>query len=274
MGTLPPISPIVLIRSAGEMASGIAWRLHRANIRRLCMVELDDPLCVRRSVAFCPALESPSATVEGVEAIAARSSGDIASAWRAGTIPIVRTNDWAAIDDIRPDVVVDAIIAKRNLGTRIDDAALVIGLGPGFEASVDCHLVIETNRGHHLGRLIEAGRAEPDTGTPGDVAGFTTHRVLRAPVAGTFHSQHVIGQRVALGEIVGRVGDAAVNAGIDGVLRGLIRPGTVVEAGLKLGDIDPRCAPEHCHTVSDKARALGGAVLEALMRHFNRTDAS
>ncbi len=270
MSTLLPISPIVLIRSAGEMASGIAWRLHRANVGRLCLVDLGDPLCVRRTVAFCPALESGTATVEGVEAVSARTADDVTRAWQAGRIPIVRTGDWAAIDSIRPEVVIDAILAKRNLGTSIDDAALVIGLGPGFEAQVDCHVVIETNRGHHLGRLIHSGRAEANTGTPGDVAGFTSQRVLRATVAGVFRSEHTIGNRVAFGEIVGRVDDVAVSAGIDGVLRGLIRPGTAVTAGLKLGDIDPRCEPENCHTVSDKARALGGAVLEALMHHFNR----
>lgn len=270
MNTLPPISPVVLLRSAGEMASGIAWRLFGANIRRLCMVDLGDPLCVRRTVAFCPALEAGAATVEGVEAVAARTASDIASAWQAGRIPVVRTGDLAAIEGFEPDVVVDAIIAKRNLGTRITDAPLVIGLGPGFEAALDCHLVVETNRGHHLGRLIYAGAAEPDTGTPGDIAGFTAQRVLRAPANGVFTTDLAIGRRIARGETVGTVGGVPVAAGVDGILRGLIRPGTAVTAGLKLGDIDPRCEPEHCHTVSDKARALGGAVLEAIMRHCNR----
>ena len=270
MDVLPPISPIVLIRSAGEMASGIAWRLHRANVRRLCMVDLGDPLCVRRTVAFCPALEDGSATVEGVEAVAAGSAAAIFAAWRNGQIAVVRTADWSAIQGIVPDVVVDAIIAKRNLGTRIGDAPLVIGLGPGFAAGVDCHVVVETNRGHHLVRLSHHGSAEPDTRMPGDIAGYTAPRRLLAPLAGGIPSDRAIGQRVAVGETVGQVGDAPVIAGVEGILRGLIRPGTAVSAGLKLGDVDPRCEPQHCHTVSDKARALGGAVLEAVMHHCNR----
>ena len=274
MDVLPPISPIVLIRSAGEMASGIAWRLYRGNVRRLCMVDLGDPLCVRRTVAFCPALEEGAASVEGVEAVAADSAATILSAWRSGRIAVVRTTDWSAIRGIAPDVVVDAIIAKRNLGTRIGDAPLVIGLGPGFAAGVDCHVVVETNRGHHLGRLIHQGSAEPDTGMPGDVAGYKAERVLRAPVSGVFRSDRAIGHRVAVGENVGQVGDAPVTAGVDGILRGLIRSGTTVNAGLKLGDVDPRCEPQHCHTVSDKARAIGGAVLEAVMHHCNRPSAS
>lgn len=273
MKTLPQISPIVVIRSAGEMASGIAWRLYMANIRRLVLVDLGEPLCVRRTVAFCPALEAGSCTVEGVDATAARSADQIHAAWRVRRIPVIRTSDWLAIDDIKPAVVVDAILAKRNLGTRIDDAPLVIGLGPGFEAGGDCNFVVETNRGHHLGRVIEKGAAEPNTGAPGDIAGFTVERVLRAVCNGRFESRHAIGDQVAKGEPVGRVGDVPVVAGVDGVLRGLIRSGTIVAAGLKLGDVDPRCQPDHCYTVSDKARALGGGVLEAILRHANREPA-
>lgn len=264
------LSPFILIKSAGEMASGIAWRLYMANMRRLCMVDLAEPLCVRRTVSFCPALESGSAVVEGVEAVAVRSRSEIQAAWQAGCIPVISRNDWAAVAGMAPDVVVDAIVAKRNLGTRIDEAPLVVGLGPGFEAGVDCHFVIETNRGHHLGRVIAAGRAEANTGTPGDIAGYTEERVLRAPAAGVFISHHGIGDRVAMGEVVGEVEGTPVAAGTGGVLRGLIRSGTAVPERLKLGDIDPRCETGHCHTISDKARALGGAVLEAVMRHGNR----
>lgn len=270
MDALPPITPIVVIRSAGEMASGIAWRLYMANIRRLCMVDLDESTCVRRTVSFCPALESGSFTVEGVEATAVRSADDIRTAWGAQRIPVMRTNDWNAVDDITPTIVVDAILAKRNLGTRVTDAPLVIGLGPGFEAGVDCHLVIETNRGHRLGRIIEQGCAEPNTGMPGDIGGFSVERVLRAPGVGYFNSSHAIGDQVTKGEVVGTVGTERVVAGVDGVLRGLIRSGTAVATGLKLGDVDPRCEPDHCHTISDKARALGGAVLEAILRHSNQ----
>lgn len=264
------LDPIVVIRSAGEMASGVAWRLFMANIRRICMIDLDAPLCVRRTVAFCRALEERQASVEGVTASEVRCADDLRAAWRAQRIAVVRANDWNEMRGIAPDVLVDAILAKRNVATTIADAPLVIGLGPGFVAGVDSHLVIETNRGHDLGRIIEHGGTEPNTGIPGDIAGYTIERLLRAPCDGRFASERAIGDRLAKGETVGTVGGVAVVAGVDGVLRGLIRPGTMVTKGLKLGDVDPRCRPEHCHTLSDKARALGGGVLEAVMRSANR----
>jgi xanthine dehydrogenase accessory factor len=265
----PPISPVVLIRGAGEMASAVAWRLHMANIRRICMTELDAPLCVRRTVSFCAALETGRARVEGVDAVAATNLADVHAAWRERAIAVVPRSRWENIADLAPDVVVDAILAKRNVATRIDDAALVIALGPGFVAGRDCHLVIETNRGHHLGRVIAEGSAEPNTAIPGDIAGHTQARVLRAAAAGVFLSERKIGERIAPGETIGSVAGAPVVAAIGGVLRGLLRPGADAPAGVKLGDIDPRARPEYCDTISDKARAIAGAVLEAVMRHCN-----
>lgn len=265
-----PIAPIVAIRSAGEMATGIAWRLYMANIRRICLIDLDAPLCVRRTVSFCPALQTGSASVEGIKATAVRSSAEVRAAWHAGEIPVIRTDDWNAIGDLAPDVLIDAILAKRNLGTSIADARLVVGLGPGFTAGVDCHYVIETNRGHRLGRIIEQGCAEENTGTPGDIAGYTEERVLRAGRDGKFTSSHAIGDLVAEGETIGTVGGHPVRARVGGVLRGLIQSGVVASAGLKLGDVDPRWQRDNCFVISDKARALGGAVLEAIMRRFNR----
>ncbi len=252
------------------MATGIAWRLYKANIRRLCMIDLDVPFCVRRTVSFCTALDEGSVTVEGVEATAVCGSEAIRRAWDDGRVAVIRVDDWVAIRDIVPDILIDAIIAKRNLGTRIDDAGLVIGLGPGFTAGVDCHYVIETNRGHNLGRVIEEGCAEANTGMPGDIMSYTEERVLRAECDGEFRSFRSIGDLVLEGETVGMVADSPVRARVEGVLRGLIRSGVLARRGLKLGDIDPRCRPEFCHTVSDKARALGGAVLEAVMRSANR----
>jgi xanthine dehydrogenase accessory factor len=263
------ISPVVLVKGAGEMASGAAWRLHMAGLRRICMLELADPLCVRRRVSFCTALESGSTEVEGVRACAARTRVEVEAAWRAGEIAVVRTDDWAQSGGIAPDVVIDAILAKRNLGTRKDQAPLVIALGPGFEAGRDCHCVVETHRGHNLGRILVAGSAEPNTGVPGEIAGHTTDRVLRSPTAGVFESAREIGDPVREGEIVGHVSGNPVAARLSGVLRGLIRPGTAVVPGLKVGDIDPRGRPEYCETISDKARAIAGAVLEAVMRHCN-----
>ena len=271
-GGLMP-SPLIVVKGAGEMASAIAWRLHRAHLQRICMLDLDQPLCVRRQVSFCTALETGAAVVEGLRAVAARNRVEIEAAWQAQAIAVMRLSDWAHTNAPAPDVVIDAILAKRNLGTRRNEAPLVIALGPGFTAGVDCHLVIETQRGHDLGRIIAAGSAEPNTGIPGDIAGHTHLRVLRSPAAGVFQSQRAIGEPVREGDVVGHVAGHPVTAQLEGMLRGLIRAGTAVSAGLKLGDIDPRGEPRHCHTISDKARAIAGAVLEGVMRYPNQAAA-
>jgi len=252
------------------MASAVAWRLYMANMQHICMLDLDNPLCVRRQVSFCTALESGSAVVEGVEGVAACHWAEIEAAWEAGKIAIVRTTDWERIETRTPDVLIDAILAKRNLGTRKDQAGLVIALGPGFEAGKDCHFVIETNRGHNLGRIIVSGSAEPNTHIPGDISGHTAARVLRAPGAGVFQTARAIGGMVQENDVVGHVAGESVMARLNGMLRGLIRPGTIVRAGMKLGDIDPRGKQQYCSTISDKGRAIAGAVLEGVMRHFNR----
>ena len=252
------------------MASAVAWRLYMANMRRICMLDLEQPLCVRRRVSFCVALQTGKTAVEGVAAVNARTRKDIDAAWKREAIAVMLTTDWERLRGAAPDVVVDAILAKRNTGTRIDDAPLVIALGPGFDAGVDCHLVIETSRGHDLGRIIVAGFAAPNTGVPGDIAGYTDERVLRSPAAGLFVSPLEIGHKVCKGEVVGRVGEAPVTAAIDGVLRGLIASRTAVRAGTKIGDVDPRGSIKNCDTISDKARAIAGAVLEGILRRYNR----
>lgn len=261
-------SPLVLIKGAGEMASAAAWRLYMANIRRICMTELDAPLCVRRTVSFSTALEGEIVVVEGVEACAARNRAEIERAWAQGQIAVVAQSHWSALRDLSPAVVVDAILAKHNTGTQLSDAPLVIALGPGFVAGRDCHCVIETNRGHDLGRILTDGCAQPNTGVPGDIAGHTAARVLRTDADGMFHSDRAIGDRVEAGEVIGTVAGTPVTAAVSGVLRGLIRPGTQVTRGLKLGDVDPRAKPDYCHTISDKARAIAGSVLEAVMRRY------
>ncbi len=268
-GVLAPVSPVILVKGAGEMASAIAWRLYMANLRRICMLDLEHPLCVRRQVSFCVALESGAAEVEGVRAARARGPAGIEHAWRAGEIPVVSTGDWAGFGGLAAEVVVDAILAKRNTGTRKADAPLVIALGPGFEAGTDCHAVVETNRGHNLGRILLAGSAEPNTGIPGEIAGHAGDRVLRAPAAGIFRTTRAIGDLVACGDLIGEVAGSPVTAPLGGMLRGLIRPGTSVVRGLKLGDIDPRGRREYCGAISDKGRAIAGAVLESIMRHYN-----
>ena len=260
---------IIAIKGAGEMASAVAWRLYMANIRNIVMMETAMPLAVRREVAFCEAIHAGSKTVEGVEAVKAGTAEDIPRIWRLGKVAVIIDPEWRTLKRIKPDVVVDAILAKHNLGTRKDDAPLVIGLGPGFVAGGDVHLVIETNRGHHLGRLISSGSAEPNTGIPGPVGGVAAARVLRAPAAGEFQSTRNIGEAVRQGEVIGRVGETEVTAGTDGVLRGLMRTPTRVPKGIKLGDIDPRGEAGFCYTISDKARAVAGSVLEAILRTFN-----
>jgi xanthine dehydrogenase accessory factor len=260
----------VAVKGAGEMASALAWRLYMANIRRIVMLETAMPLAVRREVAFCEAIYAGSKTVEGVEAVRASGVEQLHAIWERGKIAVAVDPRWAMLRKIRPDVLVDAILAKQNLGTRTTHAPLVIGLGPGLVAGDDAHVVIETQRGHDLGRILTAGSAEPDTGIPGPIDGATEERVLRAPVEGEFRSSYRIGDRVQKSEVVGRVAGSEVIGRIGGVLRGLIRPGTWVTSGLKIGDIDPRGNVTHCFTISDKARAIAGSVLEAVLRVYNR----
>ncbi len=256
----------VCIKGAGEMASAVAWRLFMANFRNIIMLEAPRPLAVRRRVSFCEAVYDGSQTVEGVHAVRVDDLGSLKSVWKADKIAVAVDPEWNFLKQLSPDVVVDAILAKRNLGSTISEAPLVIALGPGFEAGSDVHYVIETNRGHNLGRIIENGCAEPNTGVPGNISGFTAERLLRAPGPGVFSSKKEIGDRVRKGEIVGYVDEIKVEARIDGVLRGLIRPRLLVRKNLKIGDIDPRGETVSCDTISDKARAISGSVLEAVLR--------
>lgn len=260
----------VLIRGGGEMASGVAHRLHRCHFK-VCMLEIPQPLAVRREVSFCEAIYEGKKKVEGVQATFIQSPEEISSLWERKEIPILIDPDGKpTIEFLKPDVLVDAIMAKRNVGTKINDAPLVIGLGPGFIANKDVHIVIETNRGHHLGRVILEGSAEPDTGIPGDIGGYTVERVLRTPKKGIFRAQKSIGDRITKGSVVAVVEDYPVIAQINGVLRGLLRDGVEVRRGMKVGDIDPRGKKEYCFTISDKARAIAGGVLEAILYWYNR----
>jgi len=260
---------VVGIKGAGEMASAVAWRLYMANIRSICMLETPAPLAVRRAVSFCEAVYKGNATVEGVEAVKVDDGEGIQAAWNRKKIAVLVDPDWQILKALTPRIVIDAILAKVNMGTAPSDAQLVIGLGPGFTAPADVHMVIETNRGHHLGRIITDGGAEPDTGIPGNIGGYTEQRVLRAPLDGIFKTRHSITDLVKSGDVTGTVEDEKVCAGIDGVLRGLIRSGSRVRKGMKIGDIDPRKDKSYCYTISDKARAIGGSVLEGVMRVFN-----
>ena len=261
---------VIAVKGAGEMATGVAWRLFQSNFKNIFMMEIENPIAVRRRVSFCEAVHDDKIIVEGVEAKRIFNTDDIRTAWKNSIIPVIVDPDWKSIKAIRPHVVVDAIIAKKNLGTNLSEASLVIGLGPGFEAGRDVHMVIETNRGHNLGRVILNGCAEPNTGAPGNINGYTRKRVLRSPCSGIFKSSLNIGTLVKQNDVIGHVDGKPVVAQIDGVLRGHIRNNTMVTENLKIGDIDPRGNRQHCTTISEKARAIGGSVLEAILRKYNQ----
>jgi len=265
MGEVGWSKTIIGIKGAGEMASGVAVRLKRAGFFRIFMMEIENPLAVRRGVSFCEGIHDGKAIVEGIEAVRTRHKDDILAAWGRGQLAVLVDPGWSILKEVQPQVLIDATIAKRNLGTGIEDAPLVIGLGPGFTASVDVHRVIETMRGHDLGRVIKKGSAQLNTGVPGNIGGHTVDRVLRAPASGVFHSERKITDKVRAGDVVCSVAGKDVVSKIDGVIRGLIREGNLVHEGLKIGDIDPRGCLEYCSTVSEKSRAIGGSVLEAIL---------
>ena len=255
---------LVLIRGAGDLATGVALRLYRSGIR-VVLTDLPQPLAIRRTVAFSEAIRLGTHTVEDVTARFAKDAAEARALLSDGVVPVLADPELRCLPEVRPDAVVDAILAKKNLGTRIDFAPVVVALGPGFTAGKDCHAVVETMRGHDLGRVIYHGSALPNTAVPGLIGGFAGERVLRAPADGVLHTPAEIGQRVEAGETVGTVGGAPMRATIAGVLRGLLPDGTPVKQGLKAGDVDPRGEAAYCRTVSDKASAVGGGVLEAIL---------
>jgi len=259
---------VVVIKGAGEMASGIAHRLYMANIRQILMTDIAEPICVRRTVAFSESIYEGKMTVEGVEAERLEASDEAFDTWKRGRIGVIVDPSWNVVKTLKPDVVVDAIMAKKNLGTRKDEAPLVIGVGPGFNAPTDVHIVVESNRGHYLGRAIYEGSAEPHTGIPGPTMGYTVERVLRSPKAGLVRHEKKIGDMVAVGDTVLYVDDVPVKASIGGMLRGLIRE-INVSNNEKVGDVDPRGVPDYCMTITEKARAIGGGVLEAVLHVYN-----
>ena len=307
---------LIICRGAGDLATGIIHRLHRAG-HRVIALETDYPAAIRRQVSFCEAVYDGSAAVEGVTArlipaltdaetyteIDAETGTEIdtetysglndtpaahtaSEKWdrsaieavlEAGEVPLLIDPTGESIALLKPDVVVDAIIAKKNLGTTINMAPLVIGVGPGFTAGNDVHLVIESMRGHNLARIITDGMAQPNTGVPGNIAGFTSERVIHAPAAGYIHDVRKIGDIVQKGDEIARIYPdkgsfdnelseyVPVNATITGIIRGLIREGYYFREGFKIADIDPRESElTNCFTISDKARSIAGSVLEAV----------
>ncbi|TKB06774.1 selenium-dependent molybdenum cofactor biosynthesis protein YqeB [Desulforhopalus sp. IMCC35007] len=255
----------ICIKGAGDIATGIAVRLYMSGFTRILMLETERPLAVRRTVSFSEAIYLAETTVEGIVAKQVERLDQIEATWQGACIPVMIDPDWQTLRQRPFDVVVDAILAKKNLGSHCNEAPLVIGMGPGFTAGTDVHRVVETHRGHNLGRVIRSGQAAANTGIPGGVSGYTIERVLKSPHAGIFTTDMDIGDLVKTGRVVGQVAGVSVVAGIDGVLRGLLRSGTEISQGTKIGDIDPREDPAYCFSVSDKARCLGGSVLEAIL---------
>ena len=259
---------LILVKGAGDLATGTAVRLYRAGFQ-VVMTDIAQPTAVRRTVAVSQCIYDGQTTVEGITARKAENRDQVRDILAAGEIPVLVDPQAAILAQLPFMVVVDAILAKKNLGTTISDAPIVLALGPGFTAGTDCHGVIETKRGHDLGRLILEGSAIPNTGVPGDVGGYTKERIIRSPADGPFEPVAQIGQQVNLGDVVAKVNGIPVTAQLTGIVRGMLPAGIPVTAGMKSGDIDPRCEVRHCFTVSDKARAIGGGVLEGIL-YFGR----
>jgi xanthine dehydrogenase accessory factor len=260
---------LIVIRGGGDLATGVAVRLFRAGFS-VMILEVDHPTVIRLPVSFARAIYEGKVIVEGIETVLISSWEEVEKIIKSNKVPVLVDPKGSCIKKLSPTVLIDAILAKRNLGTTIGQAPLVIGLGPGFNAGEDVDVVIETKRGHNLGRVIYHGQATPDTGVPGEVGGESKRRLLRAPAEGKIVPLCKIGDLVKAGEVIAKVEGVPLKAEISGVLRGLIYPESWVTKGMKVGDIDPRGIREYCFTVSDKARSLGGAVLEAICADMNK----
>lgn len=257
---------LIVIRGGGDLATGVALRLYRSGMD-VVICETAVPTSIRRTVCFSEAVRLGEMMVEGVTARRAVPE-EVPALLAAGIIPVLVDPEGACIPGLRPDAVVDAILAKRNLGTSMDIAPIVVAAGPGFTAGVDCHAAVETMRGHYLGRVIYEGSPLPNTNIPGLIGGYAGERVLRAPADGAFAGAKRIGDRVEAGDVAGYVAGKPMVCTIGGTLRGLLADGVPVTKGMKSGDVDPRCEEAHCRCASDKALAVGGGVLEAIL-HFS-----
>ncbi|WP_322154247.1 selenium-dependent molybdenum cofactor biosynthesis protein YqeB [Paratractidigestivibacter sp.] len=255
---------LVYVRGAGDIATGIALRLHRCGLQ-VVMADLAVPTSIRRTVCFSEAIRLGETTVEDVRGVLCADAQAARSAVAAGDVAVLVDPEAAFVPALAPDVLVDAILAKKNLGTTRGMAPVVIGVGPGFTAQVDVDAAVETMRGHYLGRVYYQGSPIANTAIPGLIGGYAGERVLRAPADGVFEPCVRIGDEVHAGDVCGTVAGQLMCATIDGVVRGLLQEGVEVRRGLKSGDVDPRCRPEYIRTTSDKASAVGGGVLEAIL---------
>ena len=259
------INNAIIVRGAGDISTGVVQKLYRAGFKIL-VLDLEKPLTIRRTVALSTAITNGVYTVEDMTGVLIKNVSQCEEIWAQNKIPVLIDKNCESAKILKPDILVDCIIAKKNLGTNKNLAPITIALGPGFEAPCDVDAVIETMRGHSLGKVIFDGKALPNTNTPGILGGETFKRVVHAPYEGHIRHLKEIGQRASLGETLFYVDDKEVKSPLDGTLRGLIENKMYVKAGLKIADVDPR--PENevdCFTISDKARALGGAVLETVL---------
>ena len=255
----------VVIRGGGDLATGVAEVLYQSGFKIL-ILDIEKPSSIRRSVCFSEAIYDGIIQVENIICKKVENENDIEKCWNEKIIPIMVDEKGEIIKKIKPNVVVDSIIAKKNLGTTKEMAPITIALGDGFEAGKDVDIVVETMRGHNLGRVITSGRAMKNTGIPGEIKGVSKDRVIYSLANGRFSSVKKIGDTVQKDEIIGYVGNVEIRGKISGVLRGIIRDGYEVTENMKIGDIDPRIEEKNnCFTISDKARSLGGAVLRAIM---------
>ncbi len=257
------LNQIIIVRGAGEMASGVIHRLHKSNFV-VIVLEQSKPVCVRRQVCFANAVFEKNMVVEGVQAVLADNLDDTLMAISNNNIPILIDPECLIIDRIKPVAIIDCRMLKKEFYPKNKNAPIIIGLGPGFEAKVDCHAVVETNRGNNLGKAIYSGNAEDYTGIPAEVNDYTDERVLRAPANGNFISYFRIGDIVKTGDEVGKINSISVVSQINGVVRGLIHKSVDVRIGQKIGDIDPRGNKNICLKISDKAAAIANGVLESL----------
>lgn len=256
---------LCIVRGGGDIATGTIYKLFQCGFP-LLVLEIANPSCIRRTISFCEAVFDADVEVEGVKAKKVYSLEEAYQCYCHNEVPVMIDPEGTMITQAAPLVVIDAILAKRNLGTKITDAPIVIGLGPGFCAGKDVHAVVETKRGHHLGRVLYKGEAIQNTGVPGIIAGYGKERVIHAPAEGILHIEKQIGEEVQKGQVIAWIGEIPVKATITGIVRGMLREGYEVKKGLKMADIDPRITEkENCHHISDKARCVAGGALEAVL---------
>lgn len=269
----------ILVRGAGDIASGVIWSLAYAGFKVAC-VDIEKPTCIRTEVSFSSAIFDKEKTLNNIKCVYVKDANDIQSVWQEGNVPLLIDPDLDLLNVMSFDVLVDAILAKKNTGTKKDMAKLVIGIGPGFTAKVDCDFVIETMRGHNLSTIYEEGSAIANTGVPGLIAAHGMDRVMHSPCEGIIHNIHKIGDAVKKDDILAEIEECEngkstgkkvpLKASIDGLLRGIMRDGLYLKEGVKTADIDPRLSEyDNCFTISDKARAIGSAVVTAIMHAYN-----